>query len=259
MIRRFTGTWIRAEATILYYHSVPAEQRRNFASQMDTLLRWATPVRADFAHLPNNRDRFVAVTFDDGFVSFIENALPELEKRNIPATLFVVTDLLGRYPGWPEFILPEARHQEPLMTSGQLRQIPELIAIGSHSLTHPTLTNVTESEARRQIFDSRIRLEQMLKRRNTLFSFPNGAFNEKLVNCCCEAGYERVFTILPKPALPGEFAMGRVWATPMDWRFEFLLKLTGAYDWLPLAFALKRKLLSAFTIRHFGPIREAGR
>src|SRR5262245_46416310 len=87
--RRLVRRPTPAEALILYYHSVSKRERSRFADQMDVLLRWATPVRADFTNLPNTEvRRFVAVTFDDGFVSFVENALPELEKRNIPATLF---------------------------------------------------------------------------------------------------------------------------------------------------------------------------
>lgn len=244
-IRRLVRRPTPAEALILYYHSVTKRERSRFADQMDVLLRWATPVRADFTNLPNTEvRRFVAVTFDDGFVSFVENALPELEKRNIPATLFVVTDRLGCYPDWPGFVLPDTEHHEPLMTLEQLRLIPELITIGSHTLTHPALTNVTEVEARQEIFLSRARLEKMLNRSIRLFSFPNGRFNKSLVDCCREAGYERVFTIMPKPAVPSEFAMGRVWANPSDWHYEFLLKMMGAYDWLPVAFALKRRLLA---------------
>jgi peptidoglycan/xylan/chitin deacetylase (PgdA/CDA1 family) len=243
-LRRLFGSSPPGQALILYYHSVPKTERLKFARQMDTLLRWAKPVRADFESLPNGHGRFVAVTFDDGFVSFVENALPELEKRNIPATLFVISDLLGRYPDWPGFTVSDSEHHEPLMTSEQLRQIPELITIGSHTLTHRTLTNVTEPEAWEEISVSRTRLQEMLNRDIRLFSFPNGAFNEALVDCCRDAGYERVFTILPKPAVPGEFAMGRVWTNPTDWHYEFLLKMMGAYDWLPMAFTLKRKLLA---------------
>jgi len=244
LMRRLRSGPSKAEALILYYHSIPKDQRIRFAHQMDTLLRWAIPVRADFQNLPNNQHRFVAVTFDDGFVSFVENALPELEKRKIPATLFVVSDRLGSYPDWPEFIMPDPDLHEPLMTTEQLLRIPDMITIGSHTLTHPTLTNVTAVEAKQEIFVSRTRLEKMLNRSIRLFSFPNGAFNDSLVDCCRDAGYERVFTILPKPAVAGEFAMGRVWANPTDWHYEFLLKMMGAYDWLPAAFALKRRLLA---------------
>jgi len=40
-----------------------------------------------------------AVTFDDGYRDVYELALPVLERKGIPATMFVVTDLVGR-PAW---------------------------------------------------------------------------------------------------------------------------------------------------------------
>ncbi len=38
--------------------------------------------------------------------------------------------------------------------------------------------------------------------------------------------------------------MGRVRVDPTDWPLEFHLKLMGAYRWLPMAIALKRRLLA---------------
>lgn len=77
-----------------------------------------------------------------------------------------------------------------------------------------------------------------------MFSFPYGSFNEALVNCAMEAGYERVFTVLPDLAFsdPAEFVTPRVRVDPTDWDLEFRLKVLGAYRWLPIAFAIKRSL-----------------
>ena len=44
--------------------------------------------------LPAGR-RYVIVTADDGWISFVENALPELRSRNIPVTIFVIADRTG--------------------------------------------------------------------------------------------------------------------------------------------------------------------
>ena len=41
----------------------------------------------------------VAITFDDGYRDVYEQAFPVLEKKGIPAAIFVVTDLVGR-PAW---------------------------------------------------------------------------------------------------------------------------------------------------------------
>jgi len=246
-----TGRTIPGSAVILYYHGIRPEERRRFADQMDTLLKYARPVEADFSSSVPDGSRLVAVTFDDGFLSFLEIAVPELEKRKIPTTLFMIAGKLGCYPEWPEYV-PDPSFAEPLMTTDQLRLLPpELVTIGSHTLTHPMMTHLNESEARRELVESRDQLENILGRRVTLLSFPEGAFDQKLIDWCRESGYARVFTILPYPAFTkaGEYSVGRVRTDPGDWPLEFKLKLAGAYSWLPLAFDLKRKILSVWTAR----------
>ena len=89
-------------------------------------------------------------------------------------------------------------YAEKLLSLEQVRSLPSgLVTIGSHTLTHPMLTQVEEGEACREIQDSRTKLEGMLDREVRQFSFPFGGFNEKLVEFCREAGYERVYTTLP--------------------------------------------------------------
>lgn len=231
---------------ILYYHAVAREHRAQFARQMDMLLRWTKPVAADRMEACQPGERCVAVTFDDGLESVAENALPELERRKIPASIFVVVQSLGKYPIWMSDS-PFSAPTERVISLEQLRELPsELVTIGSHSLTHPKLSELDLAEARREIRDSRTQLRNILGRDVLLFAFPYGAFNETLVEHCREAGYERVFTTLPTLTLtdPGAFAFGRVTVEPTDWPVEFRLKIRGAYRWLPSAFALKRKLKS---------------
>jgi len=236
---------------VLYYHEVRAEGRTRFARQMDALLRYARPVRADRTEPLAPGVRYAAVTFDDGYQNVVENALPELEKRRIPSTMFIVTESLGTRPRWLEDPRDLAK-AEKVMSVDQLRNLPsDLVTVGSHTLTHPKLPSLSENEARMELLESRARLEELLNRPVNLFSFPHGAFNKELIQWCREAGYARVFTILPVPAFsrPDEFVTGRVSVDPTDWPLEFRLKLLGAYRWLPIAFALKRRLLSAPILR----------
>ena len=231
---------------VLAYHSVLPRQRAQFARQMDELIRIAEPVRADLATLPADGGRFAAVTFDDGLENIIENALPELRARNIPSTLFIVTEVLGRNPSW-EYYGGDDPTQERAMTEEQLRQLPsDLVTIGSHTMTHPLLPTVDETVLQTELAGSRTKLETLVNREVRLFSFPYGAFDERVIESCRQAGYGRVFTALPVWAFgqPNEFVSGRVGVTPDDGRFEFRLKLAGAYRWLPKAFAIKRKILS---------------
>lgn len=251
VIRLLAGKKRRPGCVILYYHAVRPEERERFARQMDTLVRLTKPVGLD-AKLPLDAGpRYSAVTFDDGFLNVVENALPELRQRNIPATIFVTSEGLGTVTAyWP----PAAQYErsQRVLTAEELRALPEdLISLGSHTATHPYLPSLERDDAWRELYGSRVKLEQLLGRRVTLFSFPFGGFNERLVQWAREAGYQRVFTTLPFTAFTtaGDFVAGRVPVEPSIHPLEFRLKLLGAYRWLPYAFVAKRVLLSAIRMK----------
>src|SRR5579871_1619058 len=185
---------------VLAYHSVPAEERELFAKQMDVLKRVATPVPANVAALPDKAGRYVAITFDDGLETVFDNALPELRKRGIHSTLFIVPEVLGGHPNWEFFDTPDPSVDQ-VMTVKQLQEIPtDLVEIGSHSMTHPVLPKVDDEGLRRELIGSREALEKMLNREIKLFSFPYGAFDDRVAERCREAKYDRIFSALPVPA-----------------------------------------------------------
>lgn len=237
----------RNRCVVLAYHAVSAKERARFGEQMDVLLRNTKPVPADADALPAGGGRFAAVTFDDGLENIIPNALPELERRNIPSTLFIVTEMLGRGRDW-EHRGGEDTRQEKVMSEEQLCKLPsKLVTIASHSMTHPFLPSLDRVALQQELRGSRLKLEKMLNQKVRMFSFPYGAFNADIIEACRDAGYDRVFTALPVYAIttPKEFVTGRVGVNTEDWPVEFRLKLAGAYRWLPYAFALKRRLFSA--------------
>lgn len=241
---RVLGKSHKATCVVLHYHGVRREERSKFAGQMDTLIRLAAPISA------NNRDplqagkRYAALTFDDGFLNVVENAIPELVVRTIPATIFVVPSLLGGTPEWDTLGADYIRN-ERLVSADQLLELPgDLITIGSHTISHAWLTSATAAEAREEITASRHSLKSLLNRDIELFSFPFGGYNDALIDLCREAGYTRVFTIIPRLAFRDsqEFVTGRIEVNPSDWPLEFRLKLLGAYRWLPPVFSLKQKV-----------------
>jgi peptidoglycan/xylan/chitin deacetylase (PgdA/CDA1 family) len=238
MGKRAPGTCV-----VLMYHAIPANQRERFARQMDLVRRFATPLRADSQVLLEASRNYIALTFDDGLSSFAENALPELEKRDIPVALFVVAGKPGTIPAWASYS-SDAIPMERMLSEEQLRNLSRKVLVGSHSFTHSMLTKLDSAEARYEIQESRRKLESILGHKVTLFSFPYGAFTDELVAYCKAAGYERVFTIVPVLAFsdPREFVSGRIHVDPTDWCLEFRLKIAGAYRWLPYAFEAKRTL-----------------
>jgi peptidoglycan/xylan/chitin deacetylase (PgdA/CDA1 family) len=245
VLRSLMGRKPPATCVVLYYHEVGLQDRARFARQMDALILHSTPIPADTHEPLVPGQNYVVVTFDDAFLSTVENAIPELVQRKIPATLFAVAGLLGANPQWATFG-GDSLGNERIAPLERLRELPpDLITIGSHTMSHPLLPSVSEREAMVELSESRAELKRLLNREIKLFSFPYGASNEHLIDLCREAGYERVFTILPLLAFtaPQEFVTGRVAVNPTDWQLEFRLKLLGAYRWLPKAMLWKRKFL----------------
>lgn len=255
---RCLSTWfkllvgIKKQGTciVIYFHSVKSEQRSKFARQMDDLIRLATPVRSDIVEPLQCGVHHVAVTFDDGLMNVVENALPELIHRNIPATIFIPSKFLGKPAIW-DIEQENQDSQEFCMTSDQLKRLPSnLVSIGSHTLTHARLTIIDDQKVFKELYDSRKELEGITSKDVTLLSFPYGEHNRNILRLALKAGYKRVFTIIPSFTFskPGEYVSGRIRTDPEDWRIEFCLKLLGAYCWLPFAYAFKRKIKRYFKI-----------
>jgi peptidoglycan/xylan/chitin deacetylase (PgdA/CDA1 family) len=219
---------------VIYYHAINPGQRLRFARQLDDLLRLAKPVPADLDALPHSGKHYCAVTFDDGFVSVVENALPELERRGIPATFFIPTGSLGGPPLWVRAGAPA--RQQRVLSAEQLAALKDhpLLTIGSHSVTHPDFLGLDPAQACSELAHSKARLEAIVGRRVSLFSFPHGKCNAQTINLARAAGYNRVYTINPLNAFSDNsgFTRGRVLVDPADWPWEFRLKIMGAYRWL---------------------------
>jgi peptidoglycan/xylan/chitin deacetylase (PgdA/CDA1 family) len=67
-----------------------------------------------------------------------------------------------------------------IMNWNDLRSLdPELITVGSHTLSHPILTKLSGEEIETEIVESRRCLEQRLERKIDFFCYPNGAYDRR--------------------------------------------------------------------------------
>ena len=234
----FFGKIISPTLVILTYHPVKKEDSEKFINQMDALLKAGRPVSLSEAYYD---DYNIAVTFDDGFQSVLFNALPILRERNIPATIFVPTGSLGKKPEW----INSPHHDfadETVLSEEQLKTLPsDLVEIGSHTVSHMKLDNIDESVVKREINESKIKLESIVNKNVNFISVPYAIFDEKFTDLFRDAGYERVFLNIPTfPATKTNlYVMGRISSDLDDWPIETRLKLSGAYQWLPLAISIK--------------------
>lgn len=118
----------------------------------------------------------VALTFDDGYLDNYHCAFPVLKKFGFPGTFFVTVGNIG---------------QEGFMTWDMLKEMVATpgIEIGSHAVSHKPLRDIPEQEAWRSIVASKKTLEDHLGVEIRGFSYPSGAFNEKIVGMVRGAGY----------------------------------------------------------------------
>ncbi len=208
---------------ILMYHRVEKEL---FERQMEYLKKNYTVVSLkDIPGLLKKdeiKPNTVAITFDDGYQNNYENAYPALKQHELPATVFVTVDNVEKnlFAWWdrlehtrqhinPEYLKtlsPTAIEEQveqltklslsdkppvkySFMGWNTIKQIQDVFDIGSHTLSHPILTTVSDKDAKWEITESKRRLEQLLQRKITLFAYPNGNFTGR-ASMVREAGYQ---------------------------------------------------------------------
>jgi len=243
-VRILMGMKIFQTLIVLTYHSVPRRQKDKFKRQMNLLVSMGQPVKLGTPLSASGKNNYIAVTFDDAYRSVLENALPILISKKIPATIFVPTGALGQKPTW----IKDIQHpfaNETVMTSEEIQKLPdEFITIGSHTVTHKRLSNIDLSIFRQELTESKKSLEAILKREVNLISVPYGSFDISATNLFKEAGYRHVFLNIPGRSHSNfeSFIIGRISVEPDDTSLEFRLKVLGAYQWLPWAIRLKRIL-----------------
>jgi len=145
---------VRRPATglvVLVYHRVGARTpmsvdlpRAQFENQLAWLAENAEVVTLDDGlrwveqGSVTDRGTRVAITFDDGTVDFVEEALPGLERYRIPATLYLATDFVEHGRPFPHDGVP--------ISWSALRDAVDSgwVTVGSHTNTHALLDRLEE-------------------------------------------------------------------------------------------------------------------
>ncbi|BAU47919.1 polysaccharide deacetylase [Sulfurifustis variabilis] len=248
---------------ILMYHRVvrglPQDQLtvspERFEEQMAVLARTRRVMSlADAALALGSGERqagAVVVTFDDGYRDNLTVALPILEKYRIPATIFVTTDFCDQVSSHPRYGERAAGLHLNWDEVRELLRSP-LISIGSHTVSHPYLQRLDPEAARREIGESRRRIEARIGRPVEFFCYPSGDFGEREMRYVQEAGYRAAVSVAPglnRRATP-RYALRRTEVTDRDGARELRAKLHGAFD--PLHALLHARRRREFDARRLG-------
>lgn len=207
---------------ILLYHSVNDDPPswiapftvgvREFGRQLDLVVASGrVPVTAAdvIAAVRGSKilpDEAVLITFDDGFLDFVEHAMPALAARELPATLFVTTGAL----------CPRNRSVLPDAAMMSMRQVVEAaqagVEIGAHSHTHIQLDTAAGARITTELERSRTELEDALGAAVTTFAYPHGYNDARVRRRAYQAGYDGAFAVRNalSCALDDPFAVARL-------------------------------------------------
>ena len=174
--------------------------------------------------------KVVGITFDDGYLNNLTNALPALQKQGFTSTCYVVDGLLGQTNVWDAQI---GIAQTPLMTAEQLLQWQTGgQEVGAHTQEHVDLLTISELAAWKQIANSKPVLQNLLDKPVNHFCYPYGKFDERHSTMTKQAQYETATTtvrgrvtkatnLLTLPRVP----VLRSTSLPVFW-----LKIATAYE-----------------------------
>jgi peptidoglycan/xylan/chitin deacetylase (PgdA/CDA1 family) len=137
----------------------------------------------------------VFLTFDDGFRDVFDHALPVLQRQRFCGLVFLVSELVGKTNEWQQ---RAGDVTVPLMDEHQVRDwLAAGQQIGSHTLTHPRLTQLPVSQAKEEIVASKHALEDRFGVPVEHFCYPYGDWNPAVRDLVHAAGYKTGCTTDP--------------------------------------------------------------
>ena len=150
-----------------------------FTAQMDAIAAARIPVLtmsavADGLLRRTLPDRAVALTFDDAFLSVVENAASILARRGLCATVFAVAGRLGGTNQWPS-----GRPGAPIVALAKAADLSRLAAagfeIGAHGMDHEPFDTDDPRVIRREVSEARTLLERAVGGHIRSVAYPYGA------------------------------------------------------------------------------------
>ena len=173
--------------------------------------------------------RTLAVTFDDGYRSVFAHALPILERLGLPGTVFVATDFAGRaepmrWPGIEHWIGGPHEAELAALSWQQLGSLGDGgWEIGSHTCSHPRLSQLDDDALQAELVESRQACEARLGACRTL-ALPYGDGDARVIAAAREAGYFAIAG-LPGSGMTSPVGWPRVGVYPPDRMSRFRVKV----------------------------------
>jgi peptidoglycan/xylan/chitin deacetylase (PgdA/CDA1 family) len=206
-------------------------------------------------------EKTVIVTFDDGFRDFYIHAFPALREQGFTATVFLPTAFISDHRR-------RFKNTECLTWSEVREMRARGIGIGSHTVNHPVLVELSRLQVEHELVESKAQIERQLGEPVEAFAFPyafpqgNGIFARDFRGLLIQAGYACcVTTELGRVRIGDDpYRLKRLPVNSLDDEALLRAKLEGGYDWLGLPqYVIKKvKKWRIFTKKRTVAVAPAG-
>lgn len=137
--------------------------------------------------------RYVAITFDDGHYDNLIYAAPLLRRYGMRATVFVVSDFVGR-DGW---LQQDGTFREEgggvqrwsMLSWDNLRSMADVFEVGVHGRTHASLPSLSDTEIARDLNQAREVIAREMGVRPTFYCYPYGVADDRSASAVAALGF----------------------------------------------------------------------
>jgi peptidoglycan/xylan/chitin deacetylase (PgdA/CDA1 family) len=157
------------------------------------------------------RRGLVGITFDDGYVSVLEAALPQLVRHGFTASMFIISGRLGGSNEWDE------GPKWPLMSPDQVGQLAAAgMEIGSHGVTHVRLAGLGADQLEAEVSGSRTDIAGLVNGPIRGFAYPYGSMDAAAQQAVRNAGYDYACAVRTPVSELGFMTLPRIYVGQRD-------------------------------------------
>lgn len=176
-------------------------------------------------------NKLAVLSFDDGYLDNLTHAAPILHSHGFQAICYVVSGAMGGFNHWDADKLAVAK---PIMDAAAIEQwLAYGNEIGSHTVSHPRLTELDRPGQMHEIAESRLQLRRITGAAVDHFCYPYGDYDQRSAELVREAGYVSAVTARRGPAVPASdlFRLPRISVNRDRGLVKFALHAATRYSW----------------------------
>jgi peptidoglycan/xylan/chitin deacetylase (PgdA/CDA1 family) len=177
---------------VLYYHLIDDHvyspytsmfvSPKDFANQMAYLnSNGYTVIPLDEIENAGQYTKPVIITFDDGYEDNYSIAYPILEKYHFPATVFLISSLIGA-PGY--------------LSRDEIVQMEGLVSFQDHTVTHRKLATLSPQVQDYELTESKKVIEALTHRNVDALAYPDGSYDQTTL-AIAQRYYKYAFIEIP--------------------------------------------------------------